>query len=303
MVHARSSSRSLPYELHAGFDGVAKGMRVKINSLGMRDDEPLPEGTPGLVRIAAIGDSFTFAMGCNQGEDFPAQLERELRAQEDARGRAFDVLNFGVSGYGTWEEADVLRERAMPLGPELVILGYCLNDPENYPVQPLHAFFHEPWWWQHSHLARYVVGKIRSAGIKTYGKGSYFDFLHAPEGPCWPRVARALDDVRDRCASARVPVVLVVMPMLNAKSWEEYEAKFGRIHEHVAREAQARGFRVLDPVAALRTQPIPAITVAPDDCHLNALGNAIVARELRPVVLSLLAGAESLEATRAVAPR
>ena len=288
MVHVRSSSPSLPYELNAGYEGVALGTRIKINSLGFRGDEPLAADTPRLTRIVAIGDSFTFGLGLDQDLDVPTQLEELLRAREPACGRAFDVVNCGVTGYDTTEEASLLRERAMALDPHVVIVGYSLNDPEDLPMQPLHAYFHRPSWWQHSNLLRSLAEKRRAWQIRQYGKGVYFDFLDAPDGPQWPRVAAAFDDIRAQCEQRGVPAVLVVFPMLSVKTWEEYDKTFGRIHEHVGREARARGFTVLDPCAALRVHSIADVTLSPADCHLNALGCRIVAEELEPLVRSLL---------------
>jgi hypothetical protein len=67
-------------------------------------------------------------------------------------GPTFEVLNMGVGGYSTADEALILEYKAMPLRPRLVLVQYFLNDPDTDPAQPLPAFFHETRWWQHSHL-------------------------------------------------------------------------------------------------------------------------------------------------------
>jgi len=288
MVHIRSRTPGLSYELNPGFSGESKGMNIQVNSLGMRDDEPAPADTPGLTRIAAIGDSFTFGMSVQQGEDFPAQLEHLLRASEPAGGRFFDVLNFGVTGYGSLHEAAVLREKALAFDPRVVVLAYCFNDPECYPLEGLEAFFHDTEWWQRSHLLRYCVGKRRAWDMKKYGGGRYMKMLDAVDGPTWPRTAKALDEFRDLCSARSIPVVFVVMPMLQTHDWPSYDAQFAGIHAHVAAEARARGFTVLDPLDALRPFTLQELTISPENCHLSALGNAIVARELEPVLRAAL---------------
>src|SRR5690349_9133874 len=62
-----------------------------------------------------------------------------------------------------------------------------------------------------------LAEKRRAWQIRQYGKGVYFDFLDAPDGPQWPRVAAALDDIRAQCEQRGVPAVLVVFPMLSVK--------------------------------------------------------------------------------------
>src|SRR6185369_3084342 len=122
---------------------------VETNGEGMRDHEPLPADTPSLERIAVVGDSFVFGLGLPQEDVFTEVLERDLNGASD--GRRYDVLNFGVPGYSSQEEASVLEARVLPWNPAVVIVGYCLNDPETQPLQPVHVYFSPVAWWQHSH--------------------------------------------------------------------------------------------------------------------------------------------------------
>ena len=89
----------------------------------------------GRVVIAVIGDSHTYSLDIpNWAYSFPARLEYHLNAAGDQR---FAVLNFGVPGYNTVQELEVLRSEALRFEPDLVILQYCINDEHisNY-IQP-----------------------------------------------------------------------------------------------------------------------------------------------------------------------
>jgi len=87
--------------------------------VGFRDD-----GLQGGARVAILGDSYTFGYGVDQDESFPAQLEERLRA----RGRAVDVINAGVPGFGAREERRMLEKHVLPLGPALVLVAVYEND-------------------------------------------------------------------------------------------------------------------------------------------------------------------------------
>jgi lysophospholipase L1-like esterase len=289
LVHKESRVPGLEYELAPDIDGVHRGVSMRTNSLGMRDGEPLPADTPHLVRIAAIGDSFTFGYGVNQGEDFPAQLEQLLNSHESAGGRRFDVLNFGVGGYSTVDEEAVLREKALPLKPDLVVLAYCLNDPEVDPVEPLQVYFAEVRWWQHSELLRWIARKVQARNIQHFGGGNYFKSLHAPDGPNWPRVATALDHVRDLTAARKIPVAFVILPMLSHKPWSEYP--YAGLHAFVAEQAKARGFEVLDLMDSMKAYEPATFVTAPDDPHFNKFGNGIAARAIEQFIRPMLANA------------
>jgi len=87
--------------------------------VGFRDD-----GFQGGPRVAILGDSYTFGYGVDQGESFPEQLERRLRA----RGIAIDVINGGVPGFGAREQRRMLEKHVLPLKPALVLVAVYGND-------------------------------------------------------------------------------------------------------------------------------------------------------------------------------
>ncbi len=94
------------------------------NRLGMRDvDHPLKKGQQ--FRILVLGDSVTSGHYIDSFEDtFPWLLQEKLRS----RGKSVDVLNFGVNGYNTQQEIELLKDRGLAFSPDLVIVAYCLND-------------------------------------------------------------------------------------------------------------------------------------------------------------------------------
>lgn len=118
--------------LRAGAEGRSQGEGgafVRINSDGMRDSEHALDKPPGTTRIAVLGDSFAEAMQVPQEQAFWAVLERELSA---CAQRRCEVLNFGVSGYGTAQELLMLRRRVWKYKPDIVLLAFFSgNDVRN----------------------------------------------------------------------------------------------------------------------------------------------------------------------------
>lgn len=105
---------------------------VEINSAGMRDREHTVAKPPGVFRIAVLGDSFAEAMQVDRERAFWAVLERRLRGCAWLSGREPEVLNFGVSGYGTAQELIALRTRVWQYDPDLVLLAFFTgNDIRN----------------------------------------------------------------------------------------------------------------------------------------------------------------------------
>ncbi len=114
---------------------------VRINAAGRRDpDRPL-EKPDGTLRVAILGDSFAEAVQVPVEDAFPSVLERSLAGCEALGGRRVEVLNFGVSGYGTAQELLTLRARAHAYRPDLVLLAFF---PGNDVVENDRALDHDP---------------------------------------------------------------------------------------------------------------------------------------------------------------
>ena len=113
------------------FDSEGYSSNV-INSHGMRDREHSIEKQPGTFRIAILGDSFSEALQVAQTRTYWSVLERELQSSPDLRDQTVEVLNFGVSGFGTIQEWQMLKHYAGSFSPDLVLLAFLPgNDVRN----------------------------------------------------------------------------------------------------------------------------------------------------------------------------
>jgi len=103
-----------------------------INSRGLRDREHSLAKPAGTLRIAILGDSFSEAFQVAQDKTFWAVLERELQAMPEYRDQTVEVINFGVSGFGTIQEWQMLEHSARDYSPDLVLLAFLPgNDVRN----------------------------------------------------------------------------------------------------------------------------------------------------------------------------
>jgi len=97
---------------------------VRINSDGQRDREHAKTKPPDTVRIAVLGDSFAEAMHVPMEQTFWSLLERKLEECHAYPGKHVEVMNFGVSGYGTAQELMTLRQKVWDYSPDLVLLTF-----------------------------------------------------------------------------------------------------------------------------------------------------------------------------------
>src|SRR3954464_5850313 len=79
---------------------------IALNALGYRDAEFRPAKPAAAVRIACVGASWTFGMNVDQDRSYPSRLAAQLR--ESQHGTAFEVMNFGVLGYSSYQGLQLL---------------------------------------------------------------------------------------------------------------------------------------------------------------------------------------------------
>ena len=101
---------------------------VQINSDGLRDREHSKRKPANTIRIAVLGDSYTEAFQVNFENSFCALLERKLHECPALSGHEVEVINFGVSGYGTAQELITLRNQVWQYSPDIVLLAFTTNN-------------------------------------------------------------------------------------------------------------------------------------------------------------------------------
>lgn len=105
---------------------------VRINGDGLRDRDHSRSKPADVLRIAVLGDSFAEAVQVKAEDAFWAVLEHDLRGCPALGGREPEVINFGVSGYGTAQELIMLRRRVWAYSPDVVLLAVTpTNDIRN----------------------------------------------------------------------------------------------------------------------------------------------------------------------------
>lgn len=112
------------------------GGYVSINSEGFRDKEHAHKKPPNTLRIAVLGDCYAEAMQVNMEETFWAVMERNLQGCKDLQGRQVEVINFGISGYGTTQELLALRKWVWKYSPDVILLAFVTGNDiaDNSPV-------------------------------------------------------------------------------------------------------------------------------------------------------------------------
>ena len=184
---------------------------IEHNSIGFREPEFAVEKPAGEFRVLALGDSFTYGSGVLQQDAWPKVLERRLAA----RGQKVHVINCGFAcgtytpaGYDTWMESDGLL-----LQPDLVIVGFCLNDMGNGNDVPMVGYQSvEKTDWQNP-LIKHLVLSYQSAQARKNAPDFVSIVKARPE--TWNATQGGLRNLQRILGAKNIPMVVAVLPMFS----------------------------------------------------------------------------------------
>lgn len=120
----------IPYSggtFHSDFNEFES--EVRINARGLRDREIGYDNPDGAFRVLSLADSFGEALQVNLEQTYHKQLEGLLAESLD---RPVEVLNAGVGGWGTDQEAIFYLAEGFRYKPDVVLLAFFIrNDAVN----------------------------------------------------------------------------------------------------------------------------------------------------------------------------
>jgi hypothetical protein len=276
-----------------------KDVVMDVNSLGFRDAELPTVKAPGELRVLALGDSITWGDYLQAEEVYVERAERRL-AQE-LPGRRVLVVNAGVGDIGLREELDILEEKGLSLAPDVVAVGFYLNDsrpPWGFPAE-----VGNPGWlrrrslladgiYRAAKLRRWMrqQGEERFAWMDAFAKLDWandrtkferlvslarYDWGAAWTDDAWVVLGRELDRLKELAQRHGFRVTIVAFPV----SFQVY-AKFleDAPQRRMAGEAAARGFAFLDLLPLLRARAGEDLFF--DQCHPREETNDLIGTEL-----------------------
>jgi lysophospholipase L1-like esterase len=258
-----------------------------------------------------IGDSFTFGPSVDMAQTYPAQLERALAG----RGIVTEVINWGVTGYNMWQYIEVLTHKALPLNPDLVILGLFFNDIGEYPPEgygapnfkgynPFARGF-EGGWLAHSALFtllnnlnfafetrfrhrrghRYLMGvaeRRRHFGPENADHWSHKLMYGKADPEIYARFQEELRRFSEIAATAHVPLLVAMIPDAAQLHNPDGQA----VNRIVRQSASNLGLPFLDLTPVLEKEPDPrTLYLFPKDAHNSPEGYRIIGEALAEAIV------------------
>jgi lysophospholipase L1-like esterase len=264
----------------AHFDSLY-GVKVDINSKGMRDFEYAYEKPPGTFRILVLGDSVTFGWGVPMEDTYPKMLEKELNAR--GGGVHYQVLNAGTGNYGTREEAVFLREEGLKYSPDMIILAFFVNDAEM--IAPVRQYGIK----RHSYLYAFLWSKWNAVTTKLDpGKMflNYYRGMYADGSGARADFEKYAGEIKRTAREKKIPLLVAMVPDVRQIKDYPFTGIYGYVGGLFKGEPDVK---VLDLTPYFDANVDPSVYwVSREDAHPNALAHGIIADALYPEILKIV---------------
>ncbi len=238
-----------------------------------------PEGT---FRVLVVGDSVTWGSGVHAEDAYPARLVRRLRGLNAER--RIDVVNWSKTGWNTNRQWRSLVDRLDLIEPDLLILGYSINDAEPDRIdldRRTDLGRRRPrsvpgsWLLDHSHLFHLVHARLENTRQRRAADAYYFG-LYDEAAPGRQRQLEALDEWTSEMRRRDVPMALVIFPMFETQLDSDYP--YTELHTRTAELGEEMGLDVLDLLPRYSGVDARRLAVEPfTDSHPHELAHRIAA--------------------------
>lgn len=260
-----------------GYFGATGRIVYTINAYGMRGPAVTIEKAPNTLRVVCLGDSFTFGEGVYYPDTYPAQLENRLSTAYPAR--RVEVLNAGVQAYGTREEVRFFLTRCAGFHPDIVTLGFFLNDatPIAETIRDHHAITRSADLSRLGRLSRLWAVLERRRHASRIQEDYFRTTRRSFDSTTWNDCRDLLKGMQLVSKEYHFRFLVVIFPML----WQLDDTyPFTDLHARIVGACRAAGCEVLDLLDTYRGRRAETLWVHPTDQHPNDLAHRLAAEQI-----------------------
>jgi hypothetical protein len=273
-----------------GYFDERNTVQHNTNDMGFRGSKFSQEKNENTVRIAFLGDSFTFGEGVRDKDVFTFKTAQNLN--ENSEGKSYESYNFGVGGYNAQQSIFLFKNVVLDLNPDVVLFVYTLNDAEPMlfqvdektnqtarrarelaiheglpDIKPPNKLIYKlrlgKLWWK--------VKTSKEISQKTI---KYYQSLYEEDNQDWIAAQKSLEEYEGVCRENEIRCYFVMFPLLINLD-ENYP--FYDIHEMVTSKVEQNNIPVIDILPSLLGMEHAKLWVHPTDQHPNEIVHDIVA--------------------------
>jgi len=310
---------SILYVIPAKKEYRTFGYKFKTNSWGFREREFTEKKKEDTFRILVFGDSFTFGVGIDDNHRYTNSLEEMLKIENIKS----EVLSFGMGGYSTDQEHDLMKFVLESVECDLVVIGFCCDDLNMTTKKSLLNFTdagkfnkdhrenelrqNKRLKFSQSRNLSSIPHKEPKEFIKTrnwYQKTNTYKFFEIrtninikgklPNSARWEKAFNEFKGMKQLTQNYNLPPPLALLlnyglvnPRKNDFNNPKGElAQYIHFYKFVGNELKKEGFHIVDTLPLFKKYSGMSMATSEWEHHPNYLGHYIYAESLKDYLLT-----------------
>jgi hypothetical protein len=259
------------YELVPNIDTVFKRAHFTTNSFGMRDKEYSKKKPKGTYRIALLGASPEMGTGVKDEETYQAVLEELLEKQTRKTGLKYEVLNFGVAGWGVAQQVAKCEIDLFEFEPDAVMVAAHTGSDMAISLRLFINILQ-----RRIPVPDEIMTILKEERILPRMRHTRVMHLLAPR---YEEIARwSYGRIVAMCREHGVVPIWIYVPL--PEDLQEIQRELRAEEHELTPWAKDAGFHIISATGVFEGMDPSKLTLAPWDNHPNAMGSRLIAERL-----------------------
>lgn len=260
-----SDNDVLVWEYRPDAIGETWNTSIETNNFGFRDRNWTPDPQPETVRIAFAGDSVALGLGVDAEASFVRLFEEKARSGDPPFN--VEAMSFAVGGYSALQVIEMIKDKAIPFSPDLIVYVMCMNDFDFVHASgQIMKYFRKP----ENFLLRFLE--------RTYAKffvEHYYDYhFHKNKDQVFDEINR----LKAELDALGVGLVVAMMPIFDGEN-AEANYPIASMHREILERLSANNIPIIDFLGTFDNRNVPRSSFAFDDVHLTIEGHQLAAEK------------------------
>jgi lysophospholipase L1-like esterase len=271
-LKVQSGDPQLGFEHVPNAQATLQSVLVRTNSWGLRGGPVTDKPQPGTRRILLLGSSIALGWGVPEDQTLSALLQKRFA---DA-GQRVEVLNAGVGNYNAERYVERFLLRLAPLEPsDILVLAFARDGEEldqgggNFLLRNSELAVTI---WIATHRLFDASGEMNLV--------DHYKAVYAPGSHSLAVLQAEYAKLADYAKAHNIRVTVAMMPDIH--DLDDYPLGF--VDDTFAAMSRQLGFTYVDLLPAFKGLRPDEVWAMPGDPHPNALGHAIMAKTIFPVL-------------------
>ena len=252
------------------YSGDIMGVNLRFNSLGFRGQDISKNNIDNEKKIMVLGSSLVMGWGVEENKTFAKILEKKIN--DNKKFYTTTTVNTGIMHTNTEFHYHIFKKNYETINPDLVVLGYFIDDAKNLSTKKL------PFFVKYFFLGSVIYQVLKSSSAENLDE--YYLRINNKKNENWQNVIKNVNKIRELCEKKNIEFLVVILP--DFSNFSENNS-LDNLYIDIYNRFNEDEILIINPYKSLQKEfknNEKNSWISSDDNHPNGKANEIIANEI-----------------------